>query len=101
MAKVNIQPFPGKILVQPIDEVISFRNHIEFRGGKTPMKGKVIRLHKPETKVGSREMPVYEVPILVKEGDTVFYDNGYMYEFDINGETYHLISSYDVVAKIG
>jgi co-chaperonin GroES (HSP10) len=102
MTKVNIQPFPGKVLVQPVDEVLSFRNHIEFRGGKTPTKGKIIRMHKPEIKVGQEQfVSSYDTPIPLKEGDIVFYENDYMYEFDINGSIYHLISTYNIVAKIG
>jgi co-chaperonin GroES (HSP10) len=102
MAKINIQPFPGKMLVKPLDEYSPIANHIMFRGGKIPAKGKIVRLPKPIISVGQEKVsPSLDAQVQVKEGDIVFYENNWIWEFEIGGEIYHLISAYDIVAKIG
>ena len=98
-------PFPGKMLVKPLDENSPIQNHIRFVGGKTPAKGQVIRMPKPQMRVGiegkKELMPMIDTPVLIKEGDIIFYENEWIWEFEIESEIYHLISAYNIVAKIG
>lgn len=101
MATIKVQPAPGKLLVLPIigDRVNDIM--ITMDGGQSPRKGKIVRMPLITNKLRSKEVTCSSDNIPLKVGDIIFYDCEHPFTFTIDDEDYHLISNWDIIAKMG
>jgi hypothetical protein len=106
MAKFKFTPSPDYIFVKP-DENVFYNIRFMPQSGETSklIKGKIISVPSPlkTTLRGGRgkDMPTpIDERVTAKVGDIILYDPQSVYVFEIDDETYHLISNWNVKAKL-
>ena len=101
MATVKIQPGPGRLLVEPMISDYHQSMTIAINGGKSPRKGTIVRTPTINTKLRGQNYVASPDDLSLKTGDVVLYDTDCPYTVTVNSNDYHLISNWDVIAKIG
>jgi co-chaperonin GroES (HSP10) len=99
MEKIKVQPVPGKLLVRPTDRTGRYID-MSITGGKCPQKGIVVRTPQPlGHKLRAKESIIISEAIEIKNGDYIYYDSEYKYTLVIEGEEFHLINQWDILAR--
>jgi chaperonin GroES len=97
MAKSKLQPLGSRVLISPdkAEEMTKGGLYIPSSANeKKPGSGVVVKLGTGTTKSGK------EVKFDVKEGDRVFFKQYAPEEVEVDGETFLLVSTEDILAVI-
>ena len=94
MAKLNLKPTAGYLLIEPLDKETKTASGIYLpdNAGEKPQKGKVI------AGGDGAWVDVHEVPSPAKVGDTVLYKKWGGNEVKIEGKEYLFVKFEDVLA---
>ena len=74
---------------------------IMVKGGRAPRKGSIVRMPTINTKLREKEMISSPDALPLRTGDVVLYDTDCPYTITVDGTDYHLVSNWDVIAKVG